>query len=61
MRYERIEIDILPDGKVEYDVQGMKGKSCITDTAWLDDALGKVTNREFKREYVEEEHQLIHG
>jgi hypothetical protein len=61
MRYEEIIVRIPKEGPVEIEVNGMKGKGCINNTEWLENALGQVQNRQFKREYVEEEHQIINN
>lgn len=35
-----IEIKINAKGQVEYEVKGVKGGSCLAETAFLDQALG---------------------
>ncbi len=55
MRKQDIEIKILPDGKVEYVVKGVKGASCLDETRFLDDALGNgVLDTQKTGEYYEQ-------
>ena len=50
----QIEIFIRPDGTVHLKTKGLKGQSCLTETAELERALGKVTQREKTGEYYEQ-------
>jgi hypothetical protein len=47
-----IEISILPDGRVEYTVKGIKGHTC-QDIAELLKTLGQVEHEENTSEYYE--------
>jgi hypothetical protein len=40
MHKQDIEIVIAPDGKVSFTVKGVKGSSCLAETAFLEQALG---------------------
>ena len=40
MRKQDIEIVIAPDGKVSFQVKGVKGASCLDETKFLEQALG---------------------
>ncbi|MHA1996217.1 MAG: DUF2997 domain-containing protein [Candidatus Hodarchaeales archaeon] len=55
MSAENIELEITIDekGNVSYTVNGIKGKSCTESTKFLDEELGEVTKRKFKRDYYE--------
>ncbi|MHA1975986.1 MAG: DUF2997 domain-containing protein [Candidatus Hodarchaeales archaeon] len=55
MSAENIELEITIDekGTVSYTVNGVKGNSCTETTKFLDEALGEVTKRDFKRDYYE--------
>lgn len=57
MSSENIEIEIIIDakGNIRYEALGMKGKSCIEETKFLDEALGKVVERKHKREFYEQQ------
>jgi hypothetical protein len=40
------------DGKtVRNEVKGFKGKKCLANTKFIEDALGTPSNRRFKSEY----------
>jgi len=43
------------DGTVEKLTQGFAGRSCATDTAWVERALGDVESREWTREAAKPE------
>lgn len=47
-----IEISILPDGRIEYTVKGIKGRKC-EDIADLLKTLGQVEHEENTGEYYE--------
>ena len=57
MRVENVEIEITVDdtGNISYKVKGLKGRGCTKETAFLDEALGEVTKREYTREYYQEQ------
>lgn len=40
MEIQEIEVEILPDGKVEVKVRGVKGQACLDITAEMEKALG---------------------
>jgi len=52
MNHEEIEIRILPDGRVEYVVKGVKGSACESISALLEQ-LGKVEHEEKTSEYYD--------
>jgi hypothetical protein len=55
MRKQDIEITISPTGEVTFQVKGVKGSSCITETQFLEEALGgAVLDRERTSEYYEQ-------
>lgn len=54
MSQAEFEIKITPDGEVTIDVHGAKGKNCIELSKFLEEALGDVTDREFKSEYYQD-------
>ena len=55
MSAENIELEITVDekGNITYTVNGVKGNSCTETTKFLDEALGEVAKRNFKRDYYE--------
>jgi hypothetical protein len=54
MQREEIEIAILPDGRVEYTIKGVKGSACESISALLEQ-LGKVEQDERTDEYYAQE------
>jgi hypothetical protein len=53
MQRQEIEIKILPDGRVEYTIKGMKGGACESISALLEQ-LGKVEQETRTGEYYEQ-------
>jgi hypothetical protein len=56
-KYE-IEFTIADDGKVSFEVKGLKGKRCLEVTKEIEQALGIVVNREHTSEYYQQDVQL---
>uniref|UniRef100_A0A7C1FI00 DUF2997 domain-containing protein n=1 Tax=Caldilinea aerophila TaxID=133453 RepID=A0A7C1FI00_9CHLR len=54
MQSQEIEIKILPDGRVEYLIKGIKGARCETISALLEQ-LGQVEQMERTGEYYEDD------
>jgi hypothetical protein len=54
MNREEIEIAVLPDGRVEYTIKGVKGAACDSLSALLEH-LGRVEQEERTGEYYEQE------
>ena len=52
MQQQEIEITILPNGKVEYTIKGVKGSNCEAISALLE-KLGKVEETLHTGEYYE--------
>ena len=48
---QELQIVISPEGKVQIEVQGVKGPGCTELTRFLEEALGTVDERTFKAEY----------
>ncbi len=57
MHSQEIEISILPDGKVEYTIKGVKGSVCEDISALLEQ-LGKVEQEERTGEYYEDDNRI---
>ncbi len=53
---EKIEIEIVftPEGEVRFETRGLKGKTCLDETAALEKALGTVTERTKTSEYYQQ-------
>lgn len=54
MQSPEIEISILPDGRVEYTIKGVKGAACESISALLEQ-MGKVEEAERTGEYYEDD------
>ncbi len=50
---EKLEIEVVigPDGQVRLETRGLRGESCLAETAGLEKALGRVARREKTREF----------
>ncbi len=46
-----IEVIVAPDGSIQIDAVGFQGTDCERATAFLEDALGSVADRQRKPEY----------
>ena len=52
---KKIEITISPTGEVSFTMKGVKGKACLEETQFLENALGgEVTVREDTTEMYEQ-------
>jgi hypothetical protein len=56
--YQKVEYRIGKDGKITETVINASGASCTQTTAPLEDALGKVEDRELLPEYYQGEENL---
>jgi hypothetical protein len=54
MQHEEIEIAVLPDGRIEYTIKGVKGSACEGISALLE-KLGKVERSERTGEFYEDD------
>ncbi len=54
MNKEEIEISVLPDGRVEYTIKGLKGSACESISALLEQ-LGEVEEESHTGEFYERE------
>ena len=48
MRKQDIEITISPSGEVSFTVKGVKGGSCLSETKFLEEALGGAVTEQTK-------------
>lgn len=51
MNAKSVAITIRPDGELDIEAVGFKGADCEKATAFLEEALGKVSDRHRKPEY----------
>lgn len=54
-----IIMDVSEDGEVKIETRGFKGKSCILESQFLKDVLGKETARELTPAYFQNEGVII--
>lgn len=58
MTPNEIEITILPDGKVELHIQGIKGKACVEVAKFFETLVGEIKSLNYTSEYYEPEQDL---
>ena len=56
---KEIILDISNEGEIRIETKGFKGKSCIAESQFLKDLLGKETERSLTPTYWEEEEVTI--
>ncbi len=56
---KEIIIDVSDDGEVRIETRGFKGKSCLAESEFLKDLLGKETSRQLTPAYYQEEKQTV--
>jgi hypothetical protein len=56
---KEIIIDVSDDGEVRIETRGFKGKSCLAESEFLKNVLGKETSRQLTPAYYQEEKQTV--
>jgi hypothetical protein len=56
---KEIILDISNEGEIKIETRGFKGKSCISESQFLKDLLGKETERSLTPTYWKEEEVTI--
>jgi hypothetical protein len=56
---KEIIIDVSHDGEVQIETRGFKGKSCLAESEFLKEVLGKETSRQLTPAYYQEEKQTV--
>jgi hypothetical protein len=56
---KEILIDVSDDGEVRIETRGFKGKSCLEESEFLKDLLGKETSRQLTPAYYQEEKETV--
>lgn len=56
---KEIIIDVSDDGEVRIETRGFKGKSCLAESEFLKDLLGKETSRQLTPAYYQEEKETV--
>jgi len=55
---KKLIVKILPDGNVEFEVKGIKGKKCIDYTKDFEEAIGEVKRRYYSSEFYQTEGEV---
>jgi hypothetical protein len=56
---KEILIEVSDDGEVRIETRGFKGKSCLAESEFLKDLLGKETSRRLAPAYYQEEKETV--
>ena len=56
---KEIIVEVSNDGEVRIETRGFKGKSCLVESEFLKDLLGKETSRQLTPAYYQEEKQTV--
>ena len=56
---KEILIDVSDDGEVRIETKGFKGKSCLAESEFLKEVLGKETSRQLTPAYYQEEKETV--
>ena len=56
---KEIIIDVSDDGEVRIETRGFKGKSCLAESEFLKEILGKETSRQLTPAYYQEEKETV--
>ena len=56
---KEIIIEVSDDGEVRIETRGFKGKSCLAESKFLKDVLGKETSRQLTPAYYQEEKETV--
>ena len=56
---KEIIIDVSDDGEVRIETRGFKGKSCLAESEFLKELLGKETSRRLTPAYYQEEKETV--
>jgi stress-induced morphogen len=56
---KEIIVDISSEGEVRIETRGFKGKSCVAESQFLKDLLGKETEKALTPAYWEEQETTI--
>ena len=56
---KEIIVEVSNEGEVKLETRGFKGKSCITESKFLKDLLGKETAQNLTPAYYQEEKEVV--
>jgi len=55
---KEIIVDISPEGEIKIETRGFKGKSCLQESRFLKDLLGKEIEQQLTPAYWEEQEKI---
>jgi hypothetical protein len=58
MNAREFDVIISPDGTVEVQVRGIKGRGCIEVAKWFEEVVGELQSRELTSEFYDPEEQV---
>ena len=58
MAHREYEITISADGKVEVEIRGHPGKSCLEVAKFFEQIVGQQTSQELTREFYEPDQEV---
>ncbi len=61
MPQREFEILISPDGRVELQVKGYKGRRCVEVARLFEKVVGEMASQSLTREYYDPEEQVRHN
>ena len=56
---KEIIVDVSNEGEIRIETKGFKGKSCLAESQFLKDLLGKETEKNLTPTYWEEEETVV--
>ena len=56
---KEIVVDVSNEGEIRIETKGFKGKSCLAESQFLKDLLGKETEKNLTPTYWEEEETVV--
>ena len=56
---KEIIVDVSNEGEIKLETRGFKGKSCIEESKFLKDLLGKETAQSLTPAYYQEEKETV--
>lgn len=58
MKQREFEVIIEPDGTVEVQVRGFKGRGCLEVAAWFEQTIGELQSKQLTSEFYDPEEQV---
>jgi hypothetical protein len=58
MKQREFTVIIAPDGTVEVQVRGFKGRRCLEAAKWFEEIVGQLQSQQLTSEYYDPEEQV---